>query len=265
MWSRSRQPQRRRLSNKETLWPEGVLHESCGSVDSTLDVAAARAKDLKAPTWFTATRESAPRGRRGRPWVAPAGNFYGTLALPLGEMSDAPLRSFVAALAVLEALEGFGVRGLALKWPNDVLLVQEGRTGKLAGILLESLSVSGKPVGVAIGIGVNLAEAPAAQTVEPGAVPPAAVSKTDVTIAPEMYFLRLAARFAHWETILTSMGFAQVRTAWLSHAARLGEVITARTTRETIQGRFSTVDANGTLILETDTGQRRITAADVFF
>ena len=56
--------------------------------------------------------------------------------------------------------------GLSLKWPNDVLL----NGGKLAGILLESTGKGRDLSHLAIGIGVNLSEAPPAYAVEQSAV-----------------------------------------------------------------------------------------------
>ena len=52
---------------------------------------------------------------------------------------------------------------------------------------------------------------------------------------------------------------------WLSKAARLGEVITARTGREDVTGTFETVDEAGNLILKTAQGRRAIAAADIYF
>ena len=62
--------------------------------------------------------------------------------------------SFVAALALLDLVDGpLPGRGRC-KWPNDVLV--EG--GKVAGILLESaLGPGGRVDWVVLGIGVNLA------------------------------------------------------------------------------------------------------------
>ena len=215
-------------------------------------------------TWFTATRQTASRGRRGRSWIAPEGNFYGTLALPCPAPEAASLRSFVAALALHDALRAVMGEGptLALKWPNDVLL----NGGKVAGILLESLTYNAQMWGVAVGIGVNLIAAPQMDQVETGAVYPVSVKgESGVDITPDAFLAHLASAFEHWDNQLTQFGFSPIRTAWLSRAARLGETITARLPGEDITGRFDTVDENGYLVLNTAKGPRSIAAADVFF
>lgn len=212
-----------------------------------------------------ARRQTAARGRRGRVWLSPEGNFAATLIMrPSGEPGQAALRSFVAALALRDALAlvcGPAAR-LSLKWPNDVLL----NGGKVAGILLESIGQGGRLNHLAIGIGVNLMAAPPAEAVEPGAVVPVSVlSETGFQIAPEDLLTCLAAAFARWETQFTTYGFAPIRTAWLAGAARLGQPITARTVSETATGTFDGIADDGSLILVTPQGKRSIPAADVFF
>ncbi len=214
--------------------------------------------------WFTAQHQSASRGRRGRAWVAPVGNFYGTLAMPCADPEVASLRSFVAALALHDALRAAMGEGpdLALKWPNDVLL----NGGKVAGILLESLSVAGRFWGVAVGIGVNLIAAPALDQVETGAVYPVSVKgESGADVTPDAFLAHLAPAFARWDAQLATYGFEPLRTAWLARAARLGETITARLPNEDVTGTFDTVDKNGYLVLTTAHGVRNIAAADVFF
>ena len=248
----------------DPTWPAGVGHVPAGEVSSTLDVARAEAVKFPNPTWFTAIRQTASRGRRGRPWVAPEGNFYGTLALPCPDPESASLRSFVAALALYDALQGVMGDGpsLALKWPNDVLL----NGGKVAGILLETVQVQGQMWGVAVGIGVNLIAAPAMDQVETSAVYPVSVKgESGADVTPDAFLAQLAPAFAQWDAQLTTYGFAPIRNAWLERAARLGETITARLPAEEITGRFDTVDENGYLVLNTAKGPRSIAAADVFF
>ncbi|MEL7093036.1 MAG: biotin--[acetyl-CoA-carboxylase] ligase [Pseudomonadota bacterium] len=246
-----------------TVWPEGYGRRVLAEVDSTLSEAAQLVPELAGPEWILAHRQTAARGRRGRAWAMPEGNFAASLVLPVVG-SDAALRSFVAALALRDACVAVTGREAAfqLKWPNDVLL----NGGKLAGILLESVGQGGDISHVIIGIGVNLARAPKASEVEPGAVPPVSLKQSfGVEITPEHFLDHLAGAYARHEAQFRAYGFAPIRTAWLAHAARLGEVITARTTRDTHQGTFVDVDAQGQLVLETAKGRIGIPAADVYF
>ena len=234
-------------------------------VDSTLNEAARMAPTLSGPQWILALRQTGGRGRRGRGWAHPPGNFAATLVL----RSDDPpattaLRSFVAALALFDACAGLTGRadGLALKWPNDVLL----NGGKLAGILLESTGAGRDVSHLAIGIGVNLASAPPSDTLAPGALRPVSLlSGTGARVDPETFLTHLAAAYARYETQFTTYGFEVIRTAWLARAARLGQVITARTATCETTGTFETVDGAGNLVLNTAHGRIRIAAADVFF
>lgn len=215
---------------------------------------------LTGPAWILALEQTAARGRRGRAWSTPRGNFAGTLIMHrIGSPADAALRSFVTSLALRDAfVEVTGQPdAFALKWPNDVLL----NSGKVAGILLETQGDY-----LVIGIGVNLAHAPTADQVEARALLPVSVEvETGVSVAPEVFLNALASAYARYETQYVTYGFAPIRRAWLSHAARIGEVVTARTMRDETVGIFEDVDEAGNLILATPKGRVAITAADVYF
>lgn len=174
------------------------------------------------------------------------------------------LRSFAAALALRDAcvaLTGLP-QSFTLKWPNDVLL----NGGKLAGILLESAALGTQNPVLCIGIGVNLIAAPDPSRVEPGATPPVSLlAETGLRVTPEAFLDALAPAYAVWEEAFHTHGFAPLRDAWLAHAARLGEVIRARTGTQTREGAFETIDAQGNLILRTPTETLAIAAAEVFF
>lgn len=235
------------------------------AVDSTNAFAASLAPGLTGPAWVIAGEQTAGRGRRGRHWVSPRGNFYGSLVMrPEGAPEQAALRSFAAALALHDAcvaLTGLP-QAFALKWPNDVLL----NGGKLAGILLESAGQGGRVAHLVIGIGVNLIGAPAVTAVEPGAVPPVSLlGETGLRVTPEALLDHLAPAFARWEAAFQAQGFAPLRAAWLARAARLGERIRARTGTTTREGIFDTIDASGALVLNIDGRREAIPAAEVFF
>jgi len=245
-------------------WPDKTDRLIFDELDSTMAEAARIGPDLKRPTWIMARHQTAGRGRRGRAWANPTGHFAATYVYrPSGTAAEGALRSFFAANAVFEALAMKVERDrLSLKWPNDVLL----RGGKVAGILLETVGTGGQPSHLAIGIGVNLAAAPDASEVEDGAVPPVALkSALGIAIGPEEFLPLLATAYARHEDQFRTFGFAPIHTAWLAHAARLGQVITARTTRDTYVGTFVDVDAEGQLVLETPRGRITIPAGDVYF
>ncbi len=246
-------------------WPAGYGKRILPEVDSTLDEAARIARDLAGPEWILALKQTKGRGRRGREWKDPKGNFAATLVIrPEGNPAQAALRSFVTALAVYDAIEAVTGRSekLSLKWPNDVLL----NGGKLAGILLESSGAAGAVNHLFVGIGVNLMETPMKEWLEPQAVWPVSVhGETGVQVTPEQFLDVLAEAYARYEQQFQTFGFEPIRQAWLQRAARLGEVITARTGKEEQEGTFETVDGEGNLVLNTAKGRVTIAAADIFF
>ncbi len=241
-------------------WPQGVQKRVYASLDSTMAEAVRLGEEIVGPTWIFTERQTAGKGRRGRDWVDPVGNFAATLCfLPEGEIKTRAQRSFVAALALKDAVnKAVGHHeGLALKWPNDVLL----NGGKLAGILLESRGDM-----LAIGFGVNLVAAPEPATIEKHSLAPVSLlAATGVRLLARDFLDLLAPAYAKWEAAFTTYGFEPIRNAWLGHAARLGEVITARTGGSQITGIFETIDAHGVLVLNAKDGRHLIAAADVFF
>jgi len=113
----------------------------------------ARGEHVGEGHWLVADRQTAGRGRLGRPWGDGQGNFMGSTVVQLtaGDPSPATL-ALVVAVALAKVVKAFapGVP-LQLKWPNDLLV--DG--AKCSGILLERGGNA-----VVIGIGVNLVSAP---------------------------------------------------------------------------------------------------------
>jgi BirA family biotin operon repressor/biotin-[acetyl-CoA-carboxylase] ligase len=245
-------------------WPDGVGRHLLARTDSTNAEALRLAPSLSGPAWIMTREQFAGRGRRGREWTMPAGNFAGTLVLHVQAGVGAAQLSFVAALALHDALAdvcGPAAR-LAIKWPNDVLL----NGGKVAGILLESAGSGQGMTALAVGIGVNLAAAPGTGQVEPGALTPVSIlSETGHAVLPEDFLDLLAPAFARWHGQMQAFGFAPIRHAWLARAARLGEPIIARTGTSESRGVFEGIDDSGALVLRTAAGRQVIPAADVFF
>lgn len=258
--------QQLRLSSKQGEgWPEGYGLNRLDEVDSTNAEALRIAARTPGRVWVTANSQTKARGRRGRVWSTPLGALAASLLLHPREPADvAALRSFVAALALADAFEMLGVSRsvIGLKWPNDVLLYES----KVAGILLESTGSGTRLDHLVIGVGVNLTGEPDVGALEPGARAPITLAQVlGRPVSAEDMLGALASAYAHWEDRFLTDGFAPIRLAWLDRAARLGEVITARTLRESHEGTFETVDETGNLVLNTPKGAVAIAAADVFF
>ena len=244
-------------------WPEGYELVILDEVDSTMAEARRRADGLERPTWIMAREQTNAKGRRGRTWLGGNGNLAATLVYrPWCTPAQAAARSFMAANALFESLALYIDRdALALKWPNDVLL----NNGKVAGILLESASSGASPLvdWLSIGVGVNLSRAPHDTRTE---FPPVSLKgEGGEEVDPETFLSVLAGHFATQEGKLEAMGFPRIREDWLEKAARLGEIVTARTATREITGIFETVDLAGNLILRVEGKEVLIPAADVYF
>ena len=239
-------------------WPEGTERIILETVDSTM-LEAAR-QTASPPFWVLSYDQTAGRGRRGRAWGMPMGNFAASLVLePEGPVNDWALRSFTMSLALREAFDALTGRGdlFTLKWPNDVLC--QGR--KIAGILLESDQRR-----LTIGVGVNLVAHPEQAVLDEHALEPTnLLEATGQRIAPEPLLDALADAHGRWETLLAEAGFGPVRTAWLAHAANIGREVTARMPGRVITGHFRKVDAAGACVLDTPTGPHVLAAADLHF
>lgn len=251
------------MSTESAHWPDGYYLVTLDEVDSTMAEAARRAATIPGPTWIMARRQLSARGRRSRPWIMPEGNLAATLVFkPWATPAEAAKRSFLAANALYQALciAAPGAR-LSIKWPNDILL----NGGKVAGILLESASKGPVVDWLSIGIGVNLAASPAVVTDGGSAEPVNLRKETGVEMSPKDFLSLLANAYATQEAKLDAFGFVRIREEWLEHAARLGDVIIARTTTAEHVGIFETVDQDGNLCLSTAEGMQIIPAADVYF
>ena len=124
---------------------------------------------------LTADTQSAGRGQHGRSWQSPAGNVYLSLYHPIsGPISG--LLSLVVGVALADmpviqtlnrARRNCQLPPIGVKWANDLGFYQTSDDddaliyfSKLAGILIEPVWQNGKPIGVVLGIGLNVQSTP---------------------------------------------------------------------------------------------------------
>lgn len=238
--------------------PTPVVHFT--EIGSTNAEALARA-NAAAPVWIVADRQTAGRGRRGRPWRSEAGNLYASLLLvDAGPAARLPELCFVASLALYDAVRavtGLDPLRITLKWPNDVLV--DG--AKLAGILLEGTVRGDGRNATTIGFGVNCAHHP-----KDTPYPATNIAARGYPTVPSALLSALdrafLARIAQWNR---GAGFADICEAWVRRAQGLGQAVTVRTGERETDGVFESLDLSGAMILRRPDGTReRISAGDVF-
>lgn len=231
-----------------------VVDETTSTNDDAKNLAADGAPH---GTLVWARRQTGGRGRQGNAWESPAGNLYMSLVMrPAIAPGEAGQMSFVVGVAVAEALAPFlPVEGFVeLKWPNDILV----RGKKLGGILIESEILEDRLSWVVLGVGVNVVTAP------DYAISLQAAGARDVTV--ESILEAVCGALLHWIQVWREDGFGPVRKAWLRRAHGMGEALTARLPRETLEGVFAGLDDQGALLLDIGGGDvLRITAGEVFF
>ena len=240
------------------------------SIGSTNAEALARARDgERGPIWFVTSEQTAGRGRRHRPWIAPRGNLACSI-LEVIEVSPAVAATlgFAAGLALEAALRQVSMEAslrsagsdemkFALKWPNDVMAGQK----KLAGILLEAEAV-GDRLAVVVGIGTNVVAAP-----EGTPTPATSLKALGVDIGAEDLFAALSDSWMEFRGIWDNgRGFGEIRQRWLERAAGLDQPVSILSGGSTVTGTFDTIDDTGCMIVRSSDGRRvPISAGDVYF
>lgn len=227
--------------------------EECSSTNDLL--ASCPAHDTRLQV-LIAHHQSAGRGRRGRHWLSPAGQGL-TFSCGWSLAADAPPPtglSLTVGLALAEALEDLGARGVALKWPNDLLI--DG--AKLAGVLVELSSGQQRTRRAIIGIGLNLrADHPlpgcaTALQQHVAELPPAELVLATI-------LLRLRARLNDF----ARGGFATMRADWQQRDAFVGRMV--RISGEAVEhsGLCAGVADDGALLLQDAAQTRRILSGEV--
>lgn len=228
-----------------------VLEETDSTSQHLVRLAASDPRGLRA---CLAEAQSAGRGRRGRGWVAtPYHNLLLSVAwrFEAGPAALAGL-SLAAGVAVLAALEAFGLRDAGLKWPNDVLC--DGR--KLAGLLVDLRGEAAGPSLVVLGLGLNvhIAAAEAARIDQPWTSLrerlPAPVDRNRLAT---LLLVELARMLSEFER----SGFAAFRAAWERRHVFAGREVLVRTGHADAIGTVVGIDEHGALRVREPSGAVR--------
>jgi BirA family transcriptional regulator, biotin operon repressor / biotin---[acetyl-CoA-carboxylase] ligase len=229
---------------------------------SSNDVLGARASaGVPSGSVVVVEHQYGGRGRRGRSWLASAGASL-TFSL-LWRFACPPQRlaglSLVVGLAVVRGLRGFGVDGLALKWPNDILVKYgDGGFAKVGGILIE-MSAHHQETAAVIGIGINL-DAPGAVA----GLPAAGLRTLRADLTADVVLAAILDELPELLDLLACEGFAPLAAAWSEFDAwRDQPVRLLEGETEQACGICRGVDADGALLIDQDGALRRQLSGDL--
>ena len=214
------------------------------SVTSTNDIA----KELYQAchphgTAVIAHEQTKGRGRYGRNWSSLKGNLMASILWPSPDRSKITDACFIAALAVYDAIAA--PDRLTLKWPNDLLLDEK----KIAGILIEPLDEET----IIIGIGVNLVAHPL-DTIYPTTNLQQALG---VALKPQELLQRISQSLTNWQQTYQDQGFESIINAWIQRSYAIGTLLKVNWQNQVIQGFFSGLGIDGSLMLADERGDVR--------
>jgi BirA family biotin operon repressor/biotin-[acetyl-CoA-carboxylase] ligase len=166
--------------------------------------------------------------------------------------------SLAVGVAVTDALAASGVRGLQLKWPNDILYDE----AKLGGVLIELVADNKGGCHVVVGVGLNVCMPDA----EAADIDQRWTDIAAISAAPPARDSLLAALLNHLLPLMPDFearGFAPWRERWLQLDAFAGRPVLVHSGAVVTAGTAVGIDASGDLLLQTDSGLQTLAGGEV--
>lgn len=228
-------------------------------IGSTNDFARQLAKDGAPSGALTITDyQSAGRGRKSRTWdAAPGVNLLMSLLVRPTTLkaSDVYQLVIVSGLAIVDAVEAAIDQTVAVKWPND--LQMQGR--KFCGILPES-SLLDTHIDYAIigmGINVNQKDWPTDDVAQHAT---SLYLEAGHAVDRLMLLSEISMAFGYWYQHLNEPILA---ARWRERCTTLNRQVQITQADGTLlEGRAMDVQADGTLLLETNSGVHQVSFGD---
>jgi len=198
--------------------------------------------------------QTAGRGRFGRTWLAPPGSSVLLSALLLQRPQELLIErlSLLAGIAACQAVRSASGIDLQLRWPND--LICNGR--KIGGILLEARAYS-RWTAVVLGVGINCLQQPQDFDEEirnrAASLQMLAGTVDRLTVAAEL--IKSLDRHLAQDDLPPAK---KIKDLWLALAEPIGKRIRLLESGKVFEGTSVELDPTGGLIVQLDSGGRRI-------
>ena len=232
-------------------------------------------KSIAHATCVAAHIQTKGKGRRGRTWVSQLGaslTFSLIWRFSCGAAGLSGL-SLAVGVALIRAFNSLDVNNVQLKWPNDVLVLEDytsekNMPKKLAGILIELQGDLEGPSAAVIGVGVNLnLPKNVLDSIDQPAIDLMSASERSVNQGKINQSMLLGIILKHLSEVLStfeSLGFVGLRDEWLSYHAYQNKPVKMLLPNGTeVIGTVKNVADDGILLVETPLGIQRFSAGEI--
>lgn len=201
------------------------------------------------------------RGRLNRGWFSPPGGgvWVSVILRPPFPPQEAPKCTLMAAVATVEAIREASGLNCGIKWPNDILW--QGR--KLVGILTEMSAEMDAINFVVLGIGINVSLQESDFPEELRNIGASVSMGAEREVSRVEVLQKLLERLEYWYQVVKQEGFEPVLEAWRRESVTLGQPVRVLAGEETYDGVAEELAEDGSLLVRTENGLRRVLAGDV--
>ena len=219
------------------------------------------ADDAVEGTIVVSEAQTLGRGRLNRGWFSPPGGgvWVSVILRPPFPPQEAPKCTLMAAVATVEAIREVSGLACGIKWPNDILW--QGR--KLVGILTEMSAEMDAINFVVLGIGINVSLQESDFPEELRNIGASVSMGAEREVSRVEVLQKLLERLEHWYQVVKKEGFEPVLEAWRSESITLGQPVRVLAGEETYDGVAEELAEDGSLLVRTENGLRRVLAGDV--
>ena len=243
---------------RQCLWQNAIIKDE---VTSTNDIARELvASNIEEGTFVLANFQTKGRGRQNRSWEAPKNSsIFISIVLKPNSEKNLGWIPLLVGLALHKALEAETRKDIKIKWPNDLVLVENNQEFKFAGILVERIKNQ-----VIAGVGINFdqekEELPVSNASSLKQILQSSMTKESVIAA---FLTELSARWLEENNATTWPTPSLVRD-YKTNCITLNKKITAQLPGgEVINAEVVDISQTGELVVKTDDGTRSLSSADI--
>ncbi len=243
---------------RQCLWQNAIIKDE---VTSTNDIARDLvASNIEEGTFVLANFQTKGRGRQNRNWDAPKNSsIFISIVLKPNSEKNLGWIPLLIGLTLHKVIETETRKNIKIKWPNDLVLVEENQEIKFAGILIERINDQ-----VIAGVGINFDqernELPVSNASSLKEILQSPMSKEAVIAA---FLTELSARWLEENNASTWPTPSLVRD-YKTNCITLNKKIAAQLPGgEVINALAEDVSQTGELVIKTNEGTRTLSSADI--